>query len=58
MQGVTQNDVRLALAKEDTADLQEDDTTPVHHKVSRSVFVASGLELEVEQYAYPLASLL
>lgn len=48
--GVTQNDVRLALAEEDAEDLQSDAAAaPLHEQVTPGLFISLGLELETQQ---------
>lgn len=54
VQGVTQHDVRLALAEEDAEELQSEDATPLHEEVTPGTFITLGLELESQQYVYPL----
>lgn len=53
MVGVTQNDVRLSLAELDTKDLQQEKAAPVHEEITPGIFIASGLDIEGQQYVYP-----
>lgn len=47
---VTQHDVRLALAEEDTTYFQREDATPVYDDVTPGILISSGIELEAQQY--------
>ncbi|KAF7967079.1 hypothetical protein HWV62_35917 [Athelia sp. TMB] len=46
---VTQHGVRLALAELDGQDLQQDNSVPVHENVTPGIFIAQGLDLEIQQ---------
>ncbi|KAF7965863.1 hypothetical protein HWV62_41204 [Athelia sp. TMB] len=48
-QSVTQNSVRLALAELDAQDLQQENVVPVHENVTPGIFIAQGLDLEIQQ---------
>ncbi|KAF7984577.1 hypothetical protein HWV62_13799 [Athelia sp. TMB] len=48
-QSVTQNGVRLALAELDAQDLQQENAVPVHENVTPGIFIAQGLDLEIQQ---------
>lgn len=46
---ITQNDVRLALANEDTANLKKDNVAVVHEEITPGLLISQGLEIEVQQ---------
>lgn len=46
---ITQNDVRLALANEDTANLKQDKVSLVHEEITPGVLMAQGIEIEMQQ---------
>jgi hypothetical protein len=43
---VTQHSVQLALAVEDAANLQREDSVVIHDDISPAMLISSGLELE------------
>ena len=47
--GVTQHGVRLVLAQEDAANLQQEGAENVHDDISPAILITSGLELESQQ---------
>ena len=47
--GITQHQVRLALAKEDATDLELDDAVVIHDDISPTILIASGIDLESQQ---------
>jgi hypothetical protein len=52
---VSENDVRLQLGQEDAAELLRDRDVGeiIHENVSRSLLVAQGLDIELQQYVKP-----
>ena len=47
---VTQHDVRLKLAEEDARDLEAGEIVGVHDDISPGMLIASGLDIEGQQY--------
>lgn len=54
MTGITQNDVRLSLAQLDAEDLEQENAAPIHEEITPGIFIASGLDLEAQQYVFSL----
>ena len=50
LKAITQAAVRLKLAQLEAAELQQGTDVSLHADVSPSIFVASGIDLENEQY--------
>lgn len=46
---LTQNDVRLALAEEEAAEIEAGNAIGVHDDISPAVLIQSGMELEDQQ---------
>jgi hypothetical protein len=49
---VTQHGIRLALAQEDAANLQREDTVAIHNDISPANLITAGLELESQQLVF------
>ena len=47
-----QHGVRLALAQEDAAYLQQEDTVAIHDDIPPAVLITTGLELESQQSVF------
>lgn len=52
--GVTQHGVRLALAQEDAANIEQEGAVTIHDDISPAMLITSGLELESQQYVFAL----
>lgn len=49
---ITQHGVRLALAEEDMTQLSREAAVPVHARISASLMIAEGLDIEFQQYIF------